>query len=190
MRLSRLALAVTASLLVVGLAGCSSSDSSDSAAASSTTSAGGGSGAAGGAVDAVEVCPMVDEAAVTALGLSGPGEPSSYDGPPGTAVGICSFGSIVSDAGMLVVQVETKSEDAVVDPIMTVLKNATETAPTDASQPSGAKVYDIAVIPGGGGVGRTVAWEGDGHVVVAGRTGDNVDTAQLETIVAGVVDQL
>jgi hypothetical protein len=35
-----------------------------------------------------------------------------------------------------------------------------------------------------------VAWEGDGRVVVAARTGNNVDVAQLENIVAGIVDQL
>ena len=127
---------------------------------------------------------------MTALGLSGAGQSSSYDGPPGTAVGVCSFGSVTDETGTLVVQVETRSKGAVVDPIMIVLKNATQTAPAAASRPSGAKVYDVAVIPGGGGVGTSVAWEGGGHVVVAARTGDNVDVAQLETIVAGIVDQL
>ena len=133
---------------------------------------------------------MVDEAAVTAMGLTGPGEPSDRVGPPGVATGVCTFGSIIDETGALVVQVESKSKDAVVDPIMAVLKGASQTAPTAASKPSGAKVYDLAVIPGGGGVGTTVAWEGDGHVVVAARTGNNVDVAQLENVVAGVVEQL
>ena len=191
MRLYRLAVATTASLLLLVAGACSSSESTSTTTAPSGGSSSGSSGKdTGGAVKAVEVCPMVDAAAVTALGLSGPGEPSSYDGPPGTAVGICSFGSVIDDSGALVVQVETKSKDAVVDPIMTVLKNATQTVGTTAVGGSDAGIYDIAVIPGGGGVGKTVAWQGGGHVVVAARTGDNVDAAQLGAVVAGVVDKL
>ena len=132
---------------------------------------------------------MVDPAAVTALGLSGPGESSDRVGPPGVAIGVCTFGSIIDETGALVVQVESKSKDAPVDPLMAVLEGASKAAPTAASKPSGAKVYDLAVIPGGGGVGNSVAWEGEGRVVVAARTGNNVDVAQLENIVAGIVDQ-
>ena len=193
----QLVLATAAALLLVGATSCSSGD--DSSTATSTTAersssdSGSGSSAASsssGKVTAVEVCPMVDAAAVTALGHSGAGEASSYDGPPGTAVGVCSFGSVMEDAGALVVQVETKGKDAIVDPIMTVLNNATGTEPAAAATPSGAKVYDVAVIPGGGGVGTTVAWKDDSHVVVAAQTGDEVAVAQLEAIVAGVGDQL
>lgn len=197
MRLPRFAIAATASLLLLGVSACSSSDSSDSASKASTTTATSGDSSgnssekgSGGSVTAVEVCPMVDPAAVTALGLSGPGESSDRVGPPGVAIGVCTFGSIIDETGALVVQVESKSKDAPVDPLMAVLKGASQTAPTAASKPSGAKVYDLAVIPGGGGVGNSVAWEGDGRVVVAARTGNNVDVAQLENIVAGVVDQL
>ena len=197
MRLHRLAVAATAVLLLVGVSACSSSGSDGTASKGTSTTASsggsdsdGGSDSPGGTVKAVEVCPMVDAAAVTALGLSGAGQASDYDGPPGTAVGVCSFGSVTDETGTLVVQVETKSEGAVVDPLLIVLKNATQTAPVAASKPAGAKVYDVAVIPGGGGVGTSVAWEGGGHVVVAARTGDNVDVAQLETIVAGVVAKL
>ena len=200
MRLPRFAIAATASLLL-GVSACSSSDSSDSASKASTTTAPSGDSSgdssgnssdkgSGGSVTAVEVCPMVDPAAVTALGLSGPGESSDRVGPPGVAIGVCTFGSIIDETGALVVQVESKSKDAPVDPLMAVLKGASQTAPTAASKPSGAKVYDLAVIPGGGGVGNSVAWEGDGRVVVAARTGNNVDVAQLENIVAGIVDQL
>jgi hypothetical protein len=197
MRLPRFAIAAAASLLLLGVSACSSSDSSDSASKASTTTATSGDSSgnssekgSGGSVTAVEVCPMVDPAAVTALGLSGPGESSDRVGPPGVAIGVCTFGSIIDETGALVVQVESKSKDAPVDPLMAVLKGASQTAPTAASKPSGAKVYDLAVIPGGGGVGNSVAWEGDGRVVVAARTGNNVDVAQLENIVAGVVDQL
>ena len=189
----RLVLATAAALLLLGAASCSSGDDSSSTSPTTTASSGGSgadSGASAGTVKAVKVCPMVDAAAVTALGHSGAGEASSYDGPPGTAVGICTFGSLTDDTGALVVQVETKGKDAIVDPIMTVLDNATQNGPTAAATPSGAKVYDVAVIPGGGGVGKTVAWKDDNHVVVAAQTGDDVQVAQLEAIVAGVVDQL
>jgi hypothetical protein len=196
MRLPRFAIAATASLLLLGVSACSSSDSSDSASKASTTTATSGDSSgnssekgSGGSVTAVEVCPMVDPAAVTALGLSGPGESSDRVGPPGVAIGVCTFGSIINETGALVVQVESKSKDAPVDPLMAVLEGASKAAPTAASKPSGAKVYDLAVIPGGGGVGNSVAWEGEGRVVVAARTGNNVDVAQLENIVAGIVDQ-
>lgn len=189
---------LAAAVLVLG-AGCSSSSDDTASGGGASTTAGGasasastGSGDGGGSqkVTAPDVCPQVDASAVAALGMPATGEPSSYPGPPGTAIGVCSFGSIASEQGILVVQVENKTKDAIVDPVLTVLKNAVQEPPTAAASPEGAKVYSLAVIPGGGGVGTTVAWESDEHVVVAAQTGEKVDVANLEKIVAGIVDKL
>lgn len=195
----------TAILLLAGLlalgAGCSSSsDDTASGGGASTTAAGasdaGGSSDKGGdngsesqAVKAPDVCPDVDTAALSEAGVPTTGEATSYPGPPGTAIGVCTFGTLVDPKGAVVVQVENKSKDAIVDPLLTVLKNASQEAPTAASQPDGAKVYALALIPGGGGVGKSVAWESDEHVVVAAQTGESVDPAPLEKIVAGIVDK-
>ena len=197
----------TAILLLTGLlalgAGCSSSKDDSAAGGGATTTAatggagddgssdkGGANGDEGGSPKAPDVCPDVDTAALEAAGVPTTGKASSFPAGPGAALGVCTFGGIADPKGFVTVQVAIKPADSTIDPVLTVLKAAVKTPPTDATKPAGAKVYDLAAIPGGGGIGKTVGWENDRYVVAASQTGENVDPAPLEDIVAGIAGKL
>ena len=192
MKFTQSATWVTAAVLLLAGAGCSSSNSSD-AGGSTTTTAAGDKGSDSpetsgkDSLQPVSVCPLLDAADLATVGVSGAGKPTERTGPPGVALGACTWGSI--DAGMLVVQVESRGDGLIVDPLETLL-GAAKSEPKPASQPDGAKIYDVALLPSGGGTGTSVAVESGTQLVVVSRFGDNVDVPALEALTSKVVGSL
>ena len=181
--------AVVALVLVLAGAGCSSGESSSDGGTSTTAAerSGPDDSTSAGSPEPVSVCPLLDEADLATVGVTGPGKPTERVGPPGIALGACSWGSI--DTELLVVQVESRGADIIVDPLAGATK-AAKSAPKPASQPAGAKVIDIALLPSGGGTGTSVVADQGSELVVVSRFGDDVDVPALEALTAKVVDAL
>jgi|GEM_PF-1189790 len=209
MRIKLLLIVGCAAVLV--LSGCSSSGSSDS---SDTSASSGNSGntdagntdagntdaastdASGTAPKGVDACALADPSLIAALGLTGTGEPTDRggkNGPPDIAWNVCTWGSLTEDSGVVTVQVLTAGPDAIVNPLEILLNNSGSDSPAVTSVEVGtdAKLYDFALITGGGGVGKTIGFKTDkSQLVAVSQTGADVDVAALTALAQGVASKL
>ena len=182
------------------LAGCSSSDSSSDSSKSSTTASdsdsSGSSDSATSGPDSVDACGLADPALISALGVTGEGEATDRggkNGPPDIAWNICTWGSLTETSGLVTVQVLTEGPDAVVNPLEILLNSSGGNAPaaTPVDVGTGGKLYDFALVSGGGGVGKTIGFDaGNSQLVAVSQTGDAVDVAALTALAQGVYENL
>ena len=182
------------------LAGCSSSDSSSDSSKSSTTASdsdsSGSSDSATSGPDSVDACGLADPALISALGVTGEGEATDRggkNGPPEIAWNICTWGSLTETSGLVTVQVLTEGPDAVVNPLEILLNSSGGNAPaaTPVDVGTGGKLYDFALVSGGGGVGKTIGFDaGNSQLVAVSQTGDAVDVAALTALAQGVDENL
>jgi hypothetical protein len=197
----RTKLVVTAGFAAVLLfAGCSSSDSSSDSSKSSTTASdsdsSGSSDSATSGPDSVDACALADPALISALGVTGEGEATDRggkNGPPDIAWNICTWGSLTETGGLVTVQVLTEGPDAVINPLEILLSSSSGDGPaaTPVDVGTGGKLYDFALVSGGGGVGKTIGFAaGTDQLVAVSQTGDSVDVADLTALAQGVDDNL
>ena len=201
----RTKLVVTAGFAAVLLfAGCSSSDSSSESSKSSTTASdsdsSGSSDSATSGPDSVDACALADPALLQALGVEGEGEAldrGGENGPPDVAWNVCTWNAPIVAAddpiNIVTVQVLTAGPDAVVNPLEILLSSSSGDGPaaTPVDVGTGGKLYDFALVSGGGGVGKTIGFAaGTDQLVAVSQTGDAVDVADLTALAQGVDDNL
>ena len=140
---------------------------------------------------ALDACALADPAQVQALGVTAEGAVEDRPGGEGITWVTCRWGNLTDETGVVYVQVLTEGADAVVNPLDILLSTAggDDAAPVDVG--TDGKLYEFALIAGGGGVGRTIAFTADGNRTVAvSRTGADVDVAALTALAQGVATNL
>lgn len=204
----RTKLVVTAGFAAVLLfAGCSSSDSSTDSGDSSGTQQSGteesgteesgsadsdSNDSATSAPEGVDVCALADPALLQALGVTGEGEAldrAGTGGPPDIAFDICSWNAAIENPSdpmnNVTVQVVTEGPDAVFNPLEDAITALNSPTPVDVG--TNGKIYEGGLIAGGGGVGKTIAFEAEGgKLITVSQTAEVVDVAALTALAQGV----
>ncbi|MCX6524353.1 MAG: hypothetical protein NTX58_06230 [Actinobacteria bacterium] len=197
-------LVVTAGFAAVLLfAGCSSSDSSTDSSPSSTTATDSDSSDSGSSdsdssdsassgPESVDACALADPALLQALGVAGEGEAldrGGENGPADVAWNVCTWNAPIVAAddpfNIVTVQVLTEGPDAVVNPLEMFLSALDSPTPVDVG--TNGKIYEGGLIAGGGGVGKTIAFEAEGgKLITVSQTAEVVDVAALTALAQGV----
>ncbi len=188
-RASGVAALVAAVALAATLAGCGSSGSSSSesaapsAAAPSSVASSAGSGASAGSpspsTSVADVCSALTPAQVQAvLGYASGGQGGGGGGSDAFGLAYCTWGSPEKGA-LLALQVFTPG--AVQDPL-SLLVGSLPGEPTPVAGLPDGKQYAAGIMPGGGGVGSTVTWTGDGRQYALGMVASNLTAEQQRAL--------
>jgi hypothetical protein len=119
------------------------------------------------------------------------------NGPPDVAWNVCTWNAPIVAAddpiNIVTVQVLTEGPDAVVNPLEILLSSSSGDGPaaTPIDVGTDGKLYDFGLIPGGGGVGKTIGFAaGNSQLVAVSQASRAVDVAALTALAQGVDDNL
>lgn len=132
-----------------------------------------------------DACGLLDPDAV--VELAGVALPATASGGEGAAT--CTWADLATSPTFVGLQVYSIDPAVPVDPVA-IFADASQARTPLAIGDGGSALADVGLIPGGGGIGRSVVFRVGSLSVALGVTGEDVDAARLESVARAVADRL
>lgn len=141
-----------------------------------------------------DACALISKAdAASLVGADVPGKPVAGDPASKNAASVCIWGELGKEAHLVGLQVYSPAllfaDASGYDPLEQLVAASKEQIPNDIGE-NGRLLDDLGLIPGGGGIGKSVAFTKGEFKVVLGVTGDDVDAKTLESTAQKIADQI